>query len=86
MNELIRDNISPYFDKLFKKIDILEDRIITIDNRIDKIEKKIENIENIISEKQTAHHPPECNNTYNGCNDPIHARFNSNRQNKNENQ
>ena len=39
MNELIRDAMTPYFEKIIRKIDILDDRISNIEKNI---EKKIE--------------------------------------------
>lgn len=41
MNELIRDTITPFFDKVLRKIDHLEDRIEIINNKIDHLDKLI---------------------------------------------
>lgn len=57
MNELIRDSITPFFDKLLRKIDTLEDRITNLDKKISHLDTVISNISdsgvqaNIISEK-----------------------------------
>ena len=34
MNELIRDVMTPYFDKIIRKIELLDDRISNIETRI----------------------------------------------------
>jgi uncharacterized protein YdcH (DUF465 family) len=50
MNELIRDAMTPYFEKIIRKIDILDDRISNIEKNIEKnsnFEKKIEKNSNI---------------------------------------
>ena len=43
MNELIRDVMTPYFDKIIRKIELLDDRISNIETRIDVIHYKIDN-------------------------------------------
>ena len=42
MNELIREAITPFFDKLNKKIDTLENHLENLNKKINKIEAKIE--------------------------------------------
>jgi len=42
MNELIREAIIPFFDKLNKKIDTLENHLETLNKKLNKIEAKIE--------------------------------------------
>jgi hypothetical protein len=47
MNELIRDNITPFFDKLLRKIDNLEDRIEILNKKISHLDTLISNMSNI---------------------------------------
>ena len=46
MNELIRDAITPFFEKIIKKIDILESNLSTLNNKITNIENHIKIINN----------------------------------------
>lgn len=57
MNELIRDVISPYFDKIIRKIDNLDDQINNVEKRINNVEKRIIQIDDTIN-----------NNTFNKLN------------------
>jgi len=47
MNELIRDTITPFFDKVLHKIDNLEDRIEILNKKISHLDTLISNISNI---------------------------------------
>lgn len=55
MNELIRDVITPYFDKIIRKIELLDDRICNIDIRINKLEQNINYKIDFINEKHEQH-------------------------------
>ena len=43
MNELIRDTITPFFDKVLHKIDNLEDRIEILNKKISHLDTLISN-------------------------------------------
>jgi hypothetical protein len=47
MNELIRDTITPFFDKVLYKIDNLEDRIEILNKKIFHLDTLISNMSNI---------------------------------------
>ncbi len=59
MNELIRDVVSPLFDKVFKKLDIIDDNIAKLDQKINNLEKKI-----IILEHKNSQHITQHNNDH----------------------
>ena len=44
MNELIRDTVTPFFEKIIRKIDHLEDRISILDKKISHLDTIISNI------------------------------------------
>ena len=44
MNELIRDTVTPFFEKIIRKIDHLEDRITILDKKISHLDNLISNI------------------------------------------
>ena len=48
MNELIRDKITPFFEKVFIKLTLLETRINTIEKKCDSLYLTINDINNKI--------------------------------------
>lgn len=55
MNELICDVVLPLFDKVFKKLDIIDDNIAKLDKKLNNLEKKIIILEHKNSQPITTH-------------------------------
>ncbi len=55
MNELIRDVVSPLFDKVFKKLDIIDDNIAKLDKKLNNLETHIIKLEHTNSQPITTH-------------------------------
>ena len=72
MNELIRDTITPFFDKVIRKIDTLEDRITNINKKISHLDTVISNI-SFTSIPTTSILPDTINNSTITNNDHKHS-------------
>lgn len=53
MNELIRDTVTPFFEKIIRKIDHLEDRITILDKKISHLDNLISNISVTVTSNTT---------------------------------
>ena len=53
MNELIRDTVTPFFEKIIRKIDHLEDRITILDKKISHLDNLISNISVTVTSNST---------------------------------
>lgn len=58
MNELIRDIVSPLFDKVLNKLTTIEENIAKLDKKLNNLEKQIKDIE-----ETTTQHNNDCKKT-----------------------